>query len=274
MRKLTAIILGIAIIFTLAACVDVTDDFLSGTPTDTAAVTAPPVIIPRDHDFEITQFGGIDWLILEKADDKMLLLSDIVLESRYFHENELVESGQSTGNYTWVDWADSHIREYLGGEFYNSFSEQDRARIIEKTNPNPLNLWADPWFYQVEQVNESNTDHIFLLSIDEVLKYFGDSGQYDNRPTIEGGVCVSCIGAPQSCEAHWDVQINDEFNKARTAYDKDGKESAWWLRSPASWSSGGAAVWRDGCIDVLGRDVGTKTSYGVRPAMWVTAIDN
>jgi hypothetical protein len=52
-------------------------------------------------------------------------------------------------------------------------------------------------------------DYIFLLSLEEVVKYFGDSGQLLNgNPNYEHG-------------------ISDEYNGARIAYTLNGSTSEW-----------------------------------------------
>ncbi|MCL2698664.1 MAG: DUF6273 domain-containing protein, partial [Oscillospiraceae bacterium] len=120
-------------------------------PTVTsAAVTAGGTII----------FGGYDWRVLEVKDGRALLLSDKVLELRPYHNT-----------FANITWADSDIRTYLNGEFFNSFSATDRARIVQMSNTNPDN----PWFGTAGGANTQ--DRIFLLSLDELVRYFGDADQ-------------------------------------------------------------------------------------------------
>ena len=111
------------------------------------------------------------------------------------------------------------MRKYLNGEFYESFSEADRARIIEVTNLNNDNPW-----YGTSGGNPT-TDRIFLLSIDEVLQYFGDSWQIKTRymyPNCEW------------CKDEFLPWIDDQFNLNRRAVDETGIVQHWRLRSPGS----------------------------------------
>jgi hypothetical protein len=93
-------------------------------------------------------------------------------------------------------------------------------------------------------------DKVFLLSIEEAVKYFGDSGQLQNRPK------------------NADYLINDQYNSARIAKFSDDEASWWWLRSPGRDSNRAAYVLDFGYIDLSGgffnRDDG-----GVRPALWL-----
>ena len=124
-----------------------------------------PIPIPPNGK---VQFGGYDWYVLEKQDGKMLLLTEKIIGRRAYHNR--VEN---------ITWETCDMRKYLNGEFYNSFNETDRKRIVEVMNDNPANPW-----YGTSGGN-STTDKIYLLSIAEVVKYFGDSGLCENRPKEE-----------------------------------------------------------------------------------------
>ncbi|MDR0197644.1 MAG: DUF6273 domain-containing protein, partial [Oscillospiraceae bacterium] len=89
-------------------------------------------------------------------------------------------------------------------------------------------------------------DYIFLLSLEEVVKYFGDSGQLSSRPS----------GA---------YFIRDEYDKARMVSPWSG----WWLRSTGDERLRAAFVHETGEIFVGGSEV-YHNEWGVRPAMWIT----
>jgi len=159
------------------------------------------------------KFGGYDWRILEKYNGKMLLLSEKAIVSQPFHDT-----------FEDVAWESSSIRKYLNGVFLASLPQEERSKIV---------------------------DEIFLLSIDEVLKYFGKSGS--------GGKFF----------------IDDEYNHVRKAVCLDGSLSKWILRTPGNQSGFIANVTVDGRISVTGDFVNRKSTplfnVGVRPALWVTA---
>ena len=174
-------------------------------------------------------FGGYDWRVLDVKNNKALLLSEKVLEEQVYH------SSRSD-----TTWETCTLRSYLNGTFYNTFSENDKARIPETrvtTNNNP--------WYGTKGGADTN-DRIFLLSIEEAVKYFGDSSQLQNRPKDA-------------------LYINDQYNKERIAKDAAGAVSWWWLRSPASRANTATYVDSDGKHSVFGRDV-DYDSIGIRPA--------
>ena len=94
---------------------------------------------------------------------------------------------------------------------------------------------------------------MFLLSLDEVVRYFGDSGQ---------------LGGSQNGR----VGFRDRFNDERTAHKLNGLAWLWWLRSPGIFRDYVAVVHYDGTILVGGSRAGSRAVYyviGVRPAMWL-----
>ena len=139
-------------------------------------------------------FGGYGWLVLDKQDGKILIIAEKVIEKRPYHNEE-----------TAVTWETSDIRKYLNGEFYDSFSDADRVRIVNAANENPDNPWDGT------EGGNATTDKVFLLSVDEVVKYFGDSGQLKAKPTGPKG------------ESWW---FDDQYSADRSA--KSGSKNAWW----------------------------------------------
>ena len=97
-----------------------------------------------------------EWIVLDKEDEKALLLTKESVGKRAYHDE-------------WPDitWEDCTLREWLNEEFYNdSFTEAEKNQICEtvvKNDDNPE--------YGTEGGRDT-TDKIFLLSIDEAEKYF------------------------------------------------------------------------------------------------------
>ena len=181
---------------------------------------------------DVIQFGQFAWRVLDVQGNRALILSDRVLEFRRYHHT-----------FGPVTWATSEMRAYLNGEFLNRFSAADRARIAETNVINNNN----PWF---GTSGGSNTvDRVFLLSIEEVVRFFGDSGRLRNRPTGVWGIL-------------------DQHSNARIARDLAGNASWWWLRSPGSTTRYAADVNRYGNIDLIGTEVHWY-SVGIRPALWL-----
>ena len=183
---------------------------------------------------EIIRFGAHYWRVLEVRGNQALLLSEYVLFNRHYHHT--VEA---------VTWETGDIRRYLNDDFFNRFSPQDRARIASTTVVSDDNQW-----FNTPGGNDTE-DRIFLLNIEEVVRFFGDSGQLANPPT----------GA-------W--SIIDEFSEARIARDLNGLASWWWLRSPGYFPSYAALVGFSGDLSMSGPFVFWEGGgVGVRPALWL-----
>ena len=182
---------------------------------------------------EDVKFGNYTWKVLDVQDGKALLLTEDIIEFRPYHKS-----------CTEITWADSDIRSYLNSDFItNNFSEEEQQKIIETAVTTPDNEW-----FNVEG-GEDTQDKVFLLSIEEVVKYFGDSGQLEN-------------GNPDS-----EYFIDDEYNEGRIAYN-EGVAEWWFLRSPGG-EAGRAADMSDVGTIILYGDC-TNAGHGTRPALCVS----
>ena len=179
------------------------------------------------------KFGNYTWRVLDVQDGKALLLTEDIIEFRPYHKS-----------CTEITWADSDIRAYLNSDFItNNFSDEEQQKIVETAVTTPDNKW-----FNVEG-GEDTMDKVFLLSIEEVVQYFGDSGQLEN-------------GNPDS-----EYFIDDEYNEGRIAYN-EGVAEWWFLRSPGG-ESGRAADMSDVGTIILYGDC-TNAGHGTRPALWVS----
>jgi len=218
--------------------------------------------------FEQISFGGYDWLILDEDDDKMLLLSTYILEHRVYHD-ELVP----------ITWAESDVRKYLNGEFYDSFTASDRARIIETRVVNDDHPWEFPWHSQspLPLGGDDTDDHIFLLSLDEVLHYFGDSGQILNPILYPAGIFDNFRFIRRAMHLPGGTYIFEDYAGEGYFDNEDEIEPGdywyWWLRSLGSDAMMPSFIDTDGDIifynDGLGAIMSNFNGGGIRPAMWV-----
>jgi serine/threonine protein kinase len=181
----------------------------------------------------VIQFGDYNWKVLDVQDGRALIITDRVIERRVYHNAE-----------TSITWADSDLRQYLNDAFLNTFSEEDRARIITTTNTNPDN----PWFGTHGGVD--TLDDIFLLSLEEIVKYYGDSGRLS-----EGLV-----------DDWW---FSDQYDEVRIAFDMQGVPLWWWLRSSGTFGGNAARIFNEGYISVGGLGATDYGGGGVRPALWL-----
>jgi len=180
---------------------------------------------------DIISFAGRDWRVLASESNRVKILSVDIIETRPFHNI-------SEPFY----WASSEMRAYLNSTFLNRFNETDRARIVETTITNPNNQWYNT------SGGANTEDRIFLLCIEEVVRYFGDSGQL--------------AAGPQ----RYSNSLSDKYNFVRIA-NLLGTPTWWWLRSPGWDTFCAASVNPYGNLYVMGSN--SWNSYGVRPALWL-----
>jgi len=188
---------------------------------------------------DIIYLGELQWRVLDVQDGKVLVISEMVLLRRMWHYEQR--------NLT---WGMSEIRQYLNGPFFDeTFSDEEKARII-KTN---LVNTANPW-YGSAGPGEDTIDRVFLLNLDEVIEYFGDSGQIRASPRV-------------------DIVLTDEYNSERAARDiETGLASWWWLRTPGYHVNPllhASAVAVNGAGEIIIYGIYVISEGGVRPALWL-----
>ena len=158
---------------------------------------------------------SMEWLVLAEKDNKKLLVSKYALDCKPYNTER-----QGT------TWEKCTLRKWLNNEFYNTaFSAEEQEKIQTTSVPATKNP-----NYATKPGNGTQ-DKVFLLSINEVNKYFA-----------WGNERVCCTG--------------------------DGKACWWWLRSPGCNNDYAAGVLRDGAVSCYGYDV-NDGGRAVRPAMWV-----
>lgn len=191
----------------------------------------PPIrTIERGDVFRIGNYhGNIDWIVLDKVDGKLLLLTKDCIDCRAYHE-EWVE----------VSWETSDLRKWMNKDFIEkAFSENERA-IIQRSNVAP---GINPNFQSYP--GQATVDQVFLLSILEAEKYLDETG----------GNCPIQAGATEYAK-EWGACISH-----------NGK--TWWrLRSPGIDQRSTAYVGPGGGIVTTGMDV-DYAAHGIRPAMWI-----
>jgi hypothetical protein len=217
-----------------------------------------PLAIPTVGD--LYHFGGHVWRVLDIQNDRALLLSEYIIEARHYHDWDSIRQEVWQGGLG-LTWEISDIRWYLNNEFLNNtFTASERNRIAQTNIKNNDNPWWTDWMVG----GPDTQDRIFLLSIEEVVRYFGDSGQ---------------IAFPLR-DANEHRPIDDQFNSNRTAYAlpiglqtldwgyiPSDSSFIWWLRSPG-FVDGPAFVCFEGLLYVSG-DNGLDLAKGVRPALWL-----
>ena len=176
-----------------------------------------------DHGDEVKD---IRWIVLERRGNTALLLSKYVIDCKRFNE-ELQK----------VSWENCSLRKWLNGEFLNTaFSADEKSRILKSTVTTEPNRYSGVGIWPKQEAF-TTFDKIFLLSTEEVEKYFKTDEETQSRPTY---------------------------------YSKPLFEDSidWWLRSSGIYQDHTDYVPEYGGTSAAGKCVDSKYT-GVRPAMWI-----
>lgn len=192
----------------------------------------------------LLSFGGYNWRVIDIQNNTALIITEEIIEQRPYHNA-----------YKDITWVDCTLRKYLNGEFYDKFNAADKSRIITVINKNLDNQWYG------SKGGADTQDSIFLLSLDEVCKSFGDS--------------LSKLHNPGENQRYW-FERKDENNSKREARLEGEKwNSWWWLRSPGRVNIKAVYIHGDGNIGIQGNNIlkgnigDGRCIGGVRPALWL-----
>ncbi len=110
----------------------------------------------------------IEWLVLDKKDGKVLVISKNALDCQPYDTN-----------FYYVTWETCTLRKWLNGTFWSTaFSEKEKEKITTVTvsaDKNP-DYSIDP--------GKATEDKVFLLSITEVNKYFDSDSARQCEATV------------------------------------------------------------------------------------------
>ena len=214
------------------------NDALTKAPLDCLGdSTRTPGKYTGKKEVKFGQYAGAEvaWLVLEKHEDKTLLVSKRILEF-------------VTYDYRSEDkaWDKSDIRAWLNGTFLASFTPEQQEVILTSLVPSSTNSR-----YGTSGGDDTN-DKVFLLSEQEVRKYF---------PYEETAAAKATAGA-------YARSVKDPAISDPNGNNSFGNTSYWWLRTRGMYN------YQAEYVDYLGyvhREGMTQNNAicGVRPAMWV-----
>ncbi len=176
----------------------------------------------------------IEWIVMDKVDGQVLLLSSLCLTGRAYH----------TAAFEPVTWETCSLREWLNGEFLSeAFTEEERELIPAVVHENPNHSIVET------PGGRDTEDRVFLLSERETVIYFRDEADRQS------------IGRAPASEAaaQGGLQVNG-----------DGIAS-WWLRSPGMYEYIAQFVDQEGNTYQNGGSTDIDYLCGVRPAIWIGA---
>ena len=113
---------------------------------------------------------AIEWIVLDKQDGKLLLVSRYALEGTSYHYEDYVDKP--------VTWEKCSLRKWLNGIFVKeAFTDKEikhipTAKVTADKNPE----------YDTDPGNDTE-DQVFLLSVSEAEKYFKTDDEQRCKPT-------------------------------------------------------------------------------------------
>lgn len=203
-------------------------------------------------DKETIRFGNYEWIIIDQQDSRALCITKDIIDVRRYDE-ELKN----------VTWETCTIRKWLNNKFLREFSLVEQDRILNTTLRNGDN----PIYGTLGGIETQ--DKIFLLSIDEIIKYFGGNKDIEYvekvdllENSFEDEVRKAYINMT-------DRQLDEAKKRYGLDYSKiNGQSFGWWLRSPGWEGNCAMRINCNGTIRVHGRPV-NRNLVGVRPALWL-----
>ena len=223
-----------------------------GKSKDTAAESKVPLEYGEHILYGNYQGEEIEWRVLDKKGDEVLLLSEYGLDAQSF----------DTSDESRVLWKDSTIRKWLNDDFYNSaFSVDEKKNIILSSsegfdeNNESIYVRSEKPYWHLERETE---DKIFLLSYTEMCEYIVNAlgvENYDQDRAYDELLCYPT-----------------EYTKKNLKQVLKTDTCGWWLCNPQydtgdGYSTKVEMITAYGQVDVESKD---SKSYAVRPAMWVT----
>ncbi len=182
----------------------------------------------------------IEWLVLDKKDDKILVISKYALDCQQYDTS-----------YADVTWETSLLRKWLNGTFINAaFTDAEKSLIPT------VSVSADKNLEYGTNPGNATQDKVFLLNITEANKYFS----YDSTRQCEATAYAEAQGAHVSSSngnCWWWLRSPGIHQDKAAMVDFDGEVSEI-----------GISVDYDGEVDGFGFRV--NYSYlAVRPVLWI-----
>ena len=196
---------------------------------------------------DVTVKCPIAWLVLDKDESRLLLLSKHALYWNFFDG-----SGSLFGPAPETSWEASTLRAELNGERFDAWFSDTVKSLVKETvvlvDENPVYHTA---------TGSGTFDKLFLLSAEEAGRYLG-VGVETSEASDGGGKYAA---APFMILA--DRNLEDG-----SSIELDVAYMPWWLRTPGADATRVACVSGSGHVDLEGIR-SSADEVGVRPAMWI-----
>lgn len=211
-------------------------------------------------------FGVIDndeyleWRVLDKQEERILVITESLVDVRQFHHARSDEQN----HFIEVTWDMSDIRQYINGELYDSlFNEYEKSKICDTNVTTPEGPEKSLNEEDYPSGGADTIDKLFLLSYDEVRKYFVSDESM--KPSNEIYMYFDYKDGTTILSEIYRVKPGENYNVKSGVGSRQIK--GWWLRTPGGIIAHSLEV-NDGSIDMNGLSV--IDECGIRPAMWIT----
>lgn len=185
----------------------------------------------------------IEWIVLEKGDNKALLLSKYSLVNKQYYQS-----------FSDTTWEECTLRIWLNERFYTeAFNNEEQSRILSVLVVNKDNTQYP------SKGGKSTEDKIFVLSEEELTKYFG----YKSKETY-GYILGNNVGTKPTV---YSMTSKDNIF-SNSGMNVEFANAAYWLRTPGYRNGCALVVDYDNVLNTYGMYVNEE--LGVRPAMWVS----
>lgn len=235
MKKIKVISLILAALFVIMLCpgLALAEDNEEGPVEQEEIMPAEYPVITLgawQQDEDLTTSDPIEWLVLENDGKKALLLTKSILMIDHFN--------YVYGNASGKVWSKSTLRSFLNKNFLQqAFSKEEQKAILSASVSNSVNP-------ETGVKGGSSKDKLFLLSWEEVKKYFPTQ---ESRIAYTTWFCDQTSGSPKEEAVH---------------------AQSWWLRTPGINIATALSIEADGSTNVK-NGLQQVFKNGVRIAMCV-----
>ncbi len=193
-----------------------------------------------EQDFPLDGRDPIEWVVLDKTKDRMLVMSKYALDCLPYNTED-----------TYVTWENCTLRKWLNEEFYKTAFNKTEKAMIRKTKVRNTNTYSE------YGSGNDTKDKVFLLSTEEVLK---KSYGFDTDSSAQD---INRRCAPSNYAVR---QGATRYQRGDSRLTADSKGTCpWWLRSTIGYDA--SNVLTEGWVDTDGSSVASSDGFAVRPVM-------
>ncbi len=178
----------------------------------------------------------LTWRVLAKEDDKLLLITDYVIDVKDYHTTKSL-----------ISWENCSLRKWLNDDFKTTALTEEQKKILVTTT-----LTTDCSGFDTALAKKycsTTEDEIFILSSNELNKYFKNNKNSLAYPT--------------------EYAISKNIKKVNTCWYWCRNLEMWMSMSSGDYCQGDLR----GASDIGSTNSGDNKNYGVRPAMWIDISD-